>query len=37
MPDRNAPLREIMDLLNPARLFPGMLLEALLARLEVRG
>lgn len=36
MPEQRVPLREILDLLNPAGLFPGTLLEVLLARLEVR-
>lgn len=36
MPDRSVPLREILDLFSPAGIWPGALLEALLARLEVR-
>jgi hypothetical protein len=37
MPERRAPWGEILDLLTVAAVFPGPALEALIARLEVRG
>ena len=37
MPERRIPWGEFLDLLNAAMVFPGPALEALIARLEVRG
>ncbi|MFM7445416.1 MAG: hypothetical protein ACKO2N_16160 [Tabrizicola sp.] len=37
MPERRAPFGEFLDLLSVAAVFPGPVLEALIARLEVRG
>ena len=37
MPERRAPWGEFLDLLSLSAVFPGTVLEALIARLEVRG
>jgi hypothetical protein len=37
MPEHRAPWGEFLDLLSKAAVFPGPVLEALIARLEVRG
>ena len=37
MPEHRAPWGEFLDLLSKTAVFPGPVLEALIARLEVRG
>lgn len=36
MPERRAPWGEFLEILSKAAVFPGPVLEALIARLEVR-